>query len=609
MKKYTLLSLSFTLAVCLGVNAQTINTFAGNGTAGFSGDGGPATAAKLNIPQAIAVDASGNVFFSDLSNNRIRKVNTSGIISTFAGNGTAGFAGDGGPATAAEFNMSVYGIACDGSGNVYFANNTDNRVRVVNTAGIINTMAGNGTFGFSGDGGPATAAELNAPFGVAVDASGNVYIADMLNYRVRMVNTAGIISTFAGNGFPATSGDGGPATAASIYKPRSLTFDGSGNLYIYEDGGPNNVIRKVNTSGVISTYAGCCGGGYSGDGGPATAAQMTNVWGLAFDGSGNLYNSAQGNNRVRVINSAGTINAFAGTGVSGYGGDGGPATAALLNSPWGVATDGSGNLYIADGGNNRIRKVMGITSGVAPITGTTSVCVASTTPLSDATPGGTWTSSATGIAAVGSSSGIVSGVAAGTATITYTVGASYATTTVTVVAGPPVVVITASATSVCVGHTITLNGTPAGGTWTSLTTSIATVGSSTGLVTGVTTGTAPIVYSVSNACGTGTNTLNVTVTSGGPCTTNVKEEELSPYNDPGLSVYPNPNNGTFTFLVSTEEDEKVQVVITNIMGQKVKELTMNSNEAKYMILDQPPGIYFIAARSGSQTFFAKVTVQ
>ncbi|HUY91114.1 MAG TPA: DUF4214 domain-containing protein [Pirellulales bacterium] len=328
---------------------------AGNGTAGFSGDGGPATAAELNNPEGVAVDSSGDVFIVDQGNNCIREVdNTTGVIKTVAGNGAYGYTGDGGPATSAEF-AKPNGVAVDSAGNLFIADYSNDRVREVNHAtGIISTVAGNGKFGFSGDGGQATAAELN-PSGVALDSSGDLFIAD--GTRVREVDHAtGIITTVAGNGTLGDSGDGGPATAAQIGLPSGVAVDASGNLFIPDLGGR---VREVNhATGIITTVAGDGTLGFSGDGGPAAAAELTWPAGVAVDSSGHLFIAGGAEERIREVNLAtGVITTVAGNGVQGSSGDGGPATAASLLSPSGVAVDSSGNLFIADWGNNRIREV------------------------------------------------------------------------------------------------------------------------------------------------------------------------------------------------------------------------------------------------------------
>jgi uncharacterized protein (TIGR03437 family) len=334
-----------------------ISTVAGNGNGGFSGDGGLATSAELYNPGGIAVDASGNLFIADTDNRRIRKVSTSGIISTVAGNGNSGSSGDGGQATSAAL-AGPAGIAVDASGNLFIADY--NRVRKVSTSGIIATVAGNGNFDFSGDGGPATGAVLNQPEGVATDASGNLFIADTQNERIRKVSSGGIITTVAGSASYGFSGDGGPATAASLYEPEGIAVDASGNFFIADYA--NNRVRKVSTSGVITTVAGNGANGFSGDGGPATSASLNSPSGVAVDASGNLFIADLYNNRIRKVSTSGIITTAAGNGTAGYSGDGGPATSAELDDPQGIAIDASGNLFIADHYNDRIRKVS--TSGI-----------------------------------------------------------------------------------------------------------------------------------------------------------------------------------------------------------------------------------------------------
>ncbi|HEX7415421.1 MAG TPA: NHL repeat-containing protein, partial [Bacteroidia bacterium] len=337
-----------------------ISRIAGDGTQGYSGDAGQATASELNYPTGVVIDALGNLYIADQSNNRIRKVTTTGIISTFAGNGTWSYSGDGGQATAAEFKTPT-GVAIDAVGNLYIADYYNSRIRKVNTAGIISTFAGNGTAGYSGDGGQATSAELHYPFGVAVDASGNLYIADNQNNRVRKVNSSGIISTIAGNGTAGYNGDGWNATAAELQEPTSIAFDASGNVYIADAG--NMRIREVNTSGIISTFAGNGIQGYSGDGYAATNAELNLPTGVAIDASGTVYIADRANNVVRRVftsgGMSGTIWTLAGGGSCGssYCGDCGLSGSAALNSPIGVACDAYGNIYIGDWSNFLIRKL------------------------------------------------------------------------------------------------------------------------------------------------------------------------------------------------------------------------------------------------------------
>jgi len=334
------------------VSNGMIATVAGNGTQGFSGDNGPATSAQLYWPEGVAVDSAGNLYIADQYNYRIRKV-SNGVITTVAGNGTASFSGDNGPATSAQLYGS-HGVAAGPDGSVYIADSSNNRIRKVSN-GAITTVAGNGTPGFSGDNGPAASAQLSDPEGVTVDSAGNLYIADAFNNRIRKISN-GVITTVAGNGTSGLgpSGDNGPATSAQLYSPKGVAVDSAGNLYIADT--YDQVIRKV-SNGVITTVAGTgTHGPSSGDNGPATSASLFSPTGVAVDSAGDLYIADTGNSRVRKV-SKGVITTVAGNGGYGFSGDNGPATSAQLFNPEGVAVDPAGNLYIADTLDNRIRKV------------------------------------------------------------------------------------------------------------------------------------------------------------------------------------------------------------------------------------------------------------
>ena len=331
-----------------------LTTVAGNGSSGPVFDHGPAIAAALNGPSGVAIDAVNNLFIADNANNRIVKVDPGGTLTTVAGNGVSGFSGDGGPATGASL-YGALGVTADAVGNLYVAEIFNFRIRKIDPAGIITTLAGNGIFGFAGDGGAAIAASLREPTAVNADAAGNVYFSDNLNGRVRLVDTNGIISTVAGNGAGGFSGDGGPATNASLVSPRGLALDTHGNLFIADYG--NSRIRKVSTVGLITTVAGRGTNGFSGDGGWATNANLFFPTGVAVDGFGDLYIADQSNNRVRRVDTNGIITTVAGTGATGFLGDGGRATNASLWHPSALAVDHLGNLYVADTGNNRIRKL------------------------------------------------------------------------------------------------------------------------------------------------------------------------------------------------------------------------------------------------------------
>ncbi len=601
-----LLFLSLLFVSSLIGKSQTISTIAGTGTAGLSGDGGPATAAQIanSYYGGIAVDTARNVYIADYGNSLVRKINSAGIITTIAGvPAFAGFTGDGGPATAGRIACPI-GLNVDRPGNLYICGYNVYRIRKVNTAGIISTLVGTGSPGFSGDGGPATAAQINQAWGVATDTIGNVYLADQYNHRIRKIDTTGIITTIAGNGTSGFSGDGGPATAAEMRYPVGIAVDIRGNIYFSDLNDCR--IRKIDNSGIITTIAGVGSGSFSGDGGPATSAHFYNPAGIAVDTAGNVLVADSYNNRIRRINATGIITTIAGSGPTGsgtgsYGGDGGAAVAAFLNNPYGVAIDLAGNVIIADNFNERVRKVSGndrapyFTSGAsatfivcqnsiatpvngllsvidsdagqsetwgllsgpyhgsasvaytmtstgititpsgitytpstgysgldtfkitvndgylsdtitlyvtinptpAAISGTNIVCTGSTTLLSDATSGGTWYSGSTSIATIGTT-GLVTGITGGASIISYTLATGCMTTLTVTVYTFPLGITGISA--VCPGTTTTLSDATGGGSWSSGSPAIATIGSSSGIVSGVATGITVIYYTTGGIC-------------------------------------------------------------------------------------------------------------
>ena len=423
----------------------TISTFAGTSVGtrdyGFNGDGGPADRALLAFPEGVVVDVVGNVYIADTDNHRIRMVDTAGIIHTIAGSGERGFGGDGGPAIRALLSEPS-GVAVDSVGNVYIADTDNHRIRKVDASGIIHTIAGTGEGGFSGDGGLAIESDLfrpldvavdavgniyiadftriskvdisgrirtfggtgrvetggnvfaprgvavdavgnvyftnpslpgirkvdvsgaistvvelveedNLPRGLAVDASGIVYITDIIDFRVYKVDASGALTTIAGLGVGDYSGDGGPATKVKLGHPENLAVDGTGNVYIQDF----SRIRKVDTSGIIDTIAGGREKGVGGDGGPAAGTFLDQPRGVAVDATGNIYIAEWGRHRIRKVDTLGVIHTIAGLGESGFSGDGGPATSAMLAFPLGVAVDAVGNVYIADALNHRIRRI------------------------------------------------------------------------------------------------------------------------------------------------------------------------------------------------------------------------------------------------------------
>lgn len=340
----------------IAVNAQIITPFAGDTTIGNSGDGGQASAALFNNPIQASMDGAGNIYIADQNNYNVRKIDGAGIITTIAGTGVSGYAGDGGPATAALLGGPV-GVMPDGKGNLYIVDYNNDVIRKVNTGGIITTVVGTGTPGYTGDGGPATAATLQGVAAIAFDSKGNMYIADNQNFVIRMVDTAGIITTVAGNGTGGYSGDGGPALSAQLTNPLGLMVDPQDNLYISDT--YNNCIRKVDTAGVITTVAGIGGptGAFGGDGGLAVNAQLNAPVGLSLDADGNLYIADASNNVIRKVDTLGIITSIAGNTTMGYSGNGGVATLAKLNDPNSLIVTSSNLMYVVDEGNHCIRKV------------------------------------------------------------------------------------------------------------------------------------------------------------------------------------------------------------------------------------------------------------
>ena len=386
-----------------------LTAFAGTGAAGYAGDEAAALNARLSAPYGVATDTTGNVYISDTGNNVIRKVDSSGIITTVAGNNSYPYTviGDGNAATSAGL-FYPYGAGVDPQGNLYICDLAHNRIRKVTADGIIHTVVGGGAAS-GGDNGPATAAQLNSPYGIAMDNAGYLYIADTFNNKVRKVAPNGVITTLAGTGAPGSTGNGGPAASARLNNPYAVAADNKGNIFI-ADG--SSGVRKVDAGGRITQFAGVqygagfafdaagnlymsqlstsqiwkiapngigdvyagvssSRGGYGGDGGPALQATFNLPWGLAVDSKGNVYVADSGNHRLRKISASGAVTTIAGTGIAGYSGDGGPAIQAQLNNPYGVAVDASDNLYIADYSNARIRKIdsNGVISTIAGTSG------------------------------------------------------------------------------------------------------------------------------------------------------------------------------------------------------------------------------------------------
>jgi hypothetical protein len=613
------------LVLCCRADAQyMISTIAGNGVIGYSGgDGGPATAAGVADAYGVTVDRAGNIYISQ--DYRVRKVDASGIITTYAGNGTPAYSGDGVPATAT--GLIPHFMAVDASGNLYITDPNNYRILKVDaTTRIISTVAGNGIHGHSGDGGPATAAEMT-PLFIAMDNAGNIYVKDS-NWVRRVDATTGIITTVAGNGTSIYSGDGGPATAAGV-GPRGLAVDRSGNLYIVDQN--NYRIRMVTPAGIISTYAGTGVPGYSGDGGPATAAQFSlmQYGGLFADGLGNLYIGDDQNFRIRKVNAFGIITTIAGNGTYGFRGDGGPATTAEIGVVYSIARNGIGNIYFADGGNDRVRMLSTITYFVNGSLQSANVCpgtisIDTLLAANDSSSGVTETWSLISGPYHGSVSASYTTITTGGIVMpsgtTYTVLPGYtgadtfsvritdgviSDTTMVIMhvrSGPDAGTIT-GLDSVCVfWYPVSLTDTVSGGVWAAIN-GHATV--SHGAVQGVSPGRDTIIYTVSNTCGTDTAFFPITVFSSVECGDGVHRVNSGEYN---LSISPIPCYGPFTCTLSSATNKEMRISVTDLTGRKILETTSQTNKPTPLQIDGPAGVYFLNATTKDGAWSAKVVV-
>lgn len=549
---YTILLLLCTSAI----NAQNIYTCFGNGTVGSSGDGGAASAAQLSTPASIAADADGNIYVADAGTGgyRVRKIDLRGNIYTHAGTGISGYSGDGGPATNAQFN-SPASLAFDNLGNLYIADASDHRIRKINTTGIITTIAGTGVLGFSGDTGPATNAQLNAPIVVYWDRrTSNLLVCDALNNLVRKIDHTGIITTIAGTSASGYSGDGGPATAATLNYPAGLTTDTIGNIYIAEFF--NHIIRKIDTNGIISTFAGTGSAGFSGDGGAPSLALVNKPCYISVDSSNNLYFSDQGNSRIRKITASGIITTIAGSGVRGYGGDTGPATSAMLNSAAGIyiANNCSNNILIADQTNHRVRVITNNYNAPVFSAGhsqSLDVCRDSATAINSL--------------------------------LNVTEPDANQELTWSVLQAPANGAVSAYYSALSTGGTMT----PTGLTYTPTTGYVGTDSFKIQLY--------DCTYMHDST------TVYVTIA---PCALSTFNR-LSTIN--ALTIVPNPSNGSFTLTLPNTGNETNTVTISNTTGEKVYEFSTTDNTVS-LKLNLPNGLYFITARSASHIENAKIVI-
>ncbi len=418
--------------------AQTISTIAGTGVWACTGEGIPAVTAAVGQLNSVTTDTNGNIYIGSVTCRQVKKISPSGIITIFVGTGTTGSSGDGGPAILATIGAPT-ALATDRWGNLYIADDEYNVIRKVNTAGIISTIAGDASVvggGYSGDGGPATLALLSSPADIAIDSLGNIFIADAGNNVIRKISTSGIITRIAGNGLWVYSGDGGPAISAGIIAPRGIAVDKKGNIYATDN--INSCVRQISTTGIITRFAGTTSSGYSGDGDAATSAEMKYPRSLATDKYGNVYIADVHNSAIRRVDTNGIITTFAGNGSSGHSGDGGPAFEARLNYAQDIAIDENGFKYIAEINGAYLRKVDScMPPNISPIIGDATLCTGMSLTLTDTTMGGTWHVSDTSVGVI-SPTGVFTGLSKGKVTVTYTKANACATVHATknIIVGP-----------------------------------------------------------------------------------------------------------------------------------------------------------------------------
>lgn len=491
-------------------------------------------------------------------------INKAQTITTICGTGTVGFSGDNGPASAAQID-AIYGqLACDKFGNIYIADDYNHRIRKINAlTGVITTIAGTGVPGFSGDGGLATAAQLTNPDGVAVDDAGNVYIADYNNHRIRKIDPTGTITTICGNGTGSSTGDGGLATAATINGPGHLCLDPAGNLYITDYN--SHKVRKIATTGTITTFCGTGANSNTGDGGLATAATISYPWAISSDLSGNIYVASYYGSYIRKIATTGTITAYAGiNGSSGYSGDGGVATAGQLNSVTGLAANDAGDVFIADSANHRIRRVIP-TGTLSTYAGNGTFGFAGDGGLSTTAqiygPNGGMATFGCALYILDSGNGRIRKVIAGTA--------------------PSLSVSTTATPVLCVGQTATLS---ASGASTYVWNSGATT-SSISISPTITTN-----YTITGTAGDGCKNISVFTQSVSTC---AGISELNKANA-GLIIYPNPTSDQFTI----ETGSATKIILTDVLGKVVMELGIDNLSTTLSLADLKNGIYMLKVYDG-----------
>ncbi|MBX2904493.1 MAG: T9SS type A sorting domain-containing protein [Taibaiella sp.] len=587
-------------------SAQTISTIAGNGTWTCSGAGGAAVSAAVGQVCSVTTDNSGNVYIGVITCRKVFKIDAAGNLTTYVGTGVGGTTGDGGPATLATISEPT-SIAMDRFGNLYISDGDQSVIRKVNAAGIISTIAGNPFIGggYNGDGIPSNAALLRWPEGIATDTAGNVYFSDNGNHMVRKISTAGIISRVAGGGGGGYTGDGGSALLAGIPSATGITVDRNGNIYFSDP--TSQRVRKINSAGIISCVAGSGVMGYSGDGGPATLATLRYPRGLAVDNYGNLFISDGGNSAIRMVNQAGYITNYAGTGYAGHSGDGGPAFLASISYPYDIATDQYGFKYIAELNGAYVRRVDSCLSPVVlPIWGDSVLCIGASTTMSDSSTGGAWSVSDTTVATI-DASGTITSLTAGLLTVTYSIANSCVTRNAIkkILVGSYAGNISASfptpvmgVDTFCYGVALETTG-PVGGVW-----GLKNVGVSDFVSSGTSASVSGVIYGVrdtayyayTDTCGSDTAFYSfVLIWCPDKASEIVKDNE-------NLKIFPNPTGNVLNLSSNTDIG---RLSIVNSMGETVLSLNNCSNVVRIESQNLPRGVYFITTTAGKKGYFLK----
>lgn len=578
------------------VHAQIISTIVGTGTASSTGDGGLATAANTYENYGLDVDVNGNIYFTEYSTHRVRKIDgVTGIISTIAGLGVAGSSGDGGLATAAGLDDPL-DVAVDGNGNIYIGTYNGRIRRIDGTTGIITTVAGTGVRGYSGDGGLATSAQIDRCYGIETDAANNVYFTQYDQDRVRKLTVStGIISTAIGTGAASSTGDGGLATSATIDGPLGIGIDQSNNIYLSEWSGYR--IRKVNaTTGIINTIAGTGVNSSTGDGGLATAATIRNIWDVSINGNGDVFIAGQNTDKIRKVDgTTGNISTVIGTGIPGFSGDGGLANAAQIDDPRGIIFDQFNNLFICDRGNRRIRRVDYCPT--VTLSAPADLCINDgiQSGLGGGTPtGGVY--SGPGVTDDGNGTSYsfnpnTAGTGVHTITYTHNNGAGC------IAGADDSLSVNAVDTSVVyTSPTITSNATGATYQWIDCASGDSIAGETNQAFTAITGGSYAVIVGA-NGCVETSACVTVTIAGidGLSATQNVV-------------IAPNPTNGIFTIDLS-KTNSKATILVYDALGKVVFNKEVEASKTEVDLTENNKGLYFVKIQTESSSEVKRIILQ